>query len=177
LFYSDTRLIYDRDTGWVVSYTAMGDEEGGHYGVQVWADDKDLWERSSQNKPSLKEMLFKNCVPVNMFMTDQNLELLIKMSVLEQDLMEMPRSDEIVHESANSYQQAEIIDSTDDLSQVVGDELVRGGGGSQVREFGGGCQGRQVPADAGLGVDEEGEGRTRSTQLMGMISAESELEI
>jgi hypothetical protein len=55
LFYLDTRVIYDRDTGWVVSYTemsAMGDEEGGHHGVQVWADDKDLWERSSQNKPS-----------------------------------------------------------------------------------------------------------------------------
>jgi hypothetical protein len=72
-----------------------GNEEGGRHGVQVWADDKDHWDRSSQNKPSQKEILFKNCVPVNKFMTEQNLELLIKVDefVLEQDLMEIKKEE------------------------------------------------------------------------------------
>jgi hypothetical protein len=46
---------------------------------------------------------------------------------------QMPRFEEIVDEPANSYQQAEISDITDDLSPVVDDKLVRGGAaGGQV---------------------------------------------
>jgi hypothetical protein len=90
------------------------------------------------------------------------------------------------------YSEAEINDTMDDLSQVVCDELEHDDGGGQARGGHGGEGGciqvhgepeledrhhwGQVQEE-GLGGDDEGEGRTRSTQLMGMISAELEFEI
>jgi hypothetical protein len=66
-------------------------------------------------------------------------------------LEQVPRFEEIMDESANSYKQAETNDITDDLIQVMCDELVRGDGGGQAREGLGGGGGRvQARGEPGL---------------------------
>ena len=53
----------------------------------------------------------------------------------------MPRFEEIVYEFANNYQQAGINNITDELSQVVCDELERDDGGGQAQGVHGGEDG------------------------------------
>jgi hypothetical protein len=76
-----------------------------------------------------------------------------------EQLEQVPRFEEIVDEPTNSYQQAEIIDITDGLSQVVDDELVHGGAaGGQVRDgLGGGGDRVQARKEPGLDDRHHGE--------------------